>query len=91
VILFTLLQIVYYFLSAYGFLLLIRAILSWLQYSGSLDPNNGLVRLIYQLTDPIIEPIRRFMPPTGMFDFSVMVALLLIFVLQQVVRSIMIR
>ncbi len=38
--------------------LLIRALLSWVNP----DPNNSIVRLINQITEPILFPIRRILP-----------------------------
>ena len=56
----------------------IRAIASWLgafRYSRWMRP-------IYWLTDWIVEPIRRMLPPTGAFDFSPVVALVVLYVLK---------
>jgi YggT family protein len=82
-VLFLLIQIVDGFLSLYGLILLIRALLSWFP---NIDRENVLVRFIYQITDPLIEPIRKVLPTTGMLDFSVLVAMLIVFALQQVLR-----
>jgi uncharacterized protein YggT (Ycf19 family) len=40
------------------------------------------MRPIYWLTDWIVEPIRRILPPTGAFDFSPVVALVVLYVLK---------
>jgi len=56
----------------------VRAIASWLgafRYSRWMRP-------IYWLTDWIVEPIRRLLPPTGAFDFSPVVALVVLYVLK---------
>ncbi len=56
----------------------VRAIASWLgafRYSRWMRP-------IYWLTDWIVEPIRRMLPPTGAFDFSPVVALVVLYVLK---------
>lgn len=61
--------------KALFFALMISAILSW--FSQQLNP---LQIILYQLTDPILKPIRRLLPNTGMIDFSPMVlAFILIF------------
>jgi YggT family protein len=44
-----------------------------------------LSKLFYELTEPVLGPIRRIVPPMGMFDLSPMIALLLLQVLRQVV------
>ena len=65
--------------------ILLRVIGSWLgafQYSPWMRP-------VYWLTDWIVVPIRRLLPPIGMFDFSPLVALLLLWVLKQFVYRIL--
>jgi YggT family protein len=52
----------------------IRVLLSWFP----IDPRNPLVQLLYDITEPILEPLRRVIPRLGMFDLSPLVALLLI-------------
>ena len=52
----------------------IRVLLSWFP----IDPRNPLVTLLYDITEPILQPLRRVIPRMGMFDLSPLVALLLI-------------
>ncbi len=49
-------------------------LLSWFP----IDPRNPLVILLYDITEPILEPLRRVIPRLGMFDISPIVAILLI-------------
>ena len=58
--------------------LLIRVIASWL----GIGPYRRWMRPIMALTNWIIDPIRRILPPVGMFDFSPMVAWLVLYVLR---------
>ncbi|MHB1317263.1 MAG: YggT family protein, partial [Anaerolineae bacterium] len=51
-----------------------RVIMSWLP----LSPDNPIVRLLLNLTEPILGPIRRIMPRMGMLDLSPFFALILI-------------
>ena len=60
--------------------ILARVLLSWLP----LDRDNILVRLVYEITEPILGPIRRVLPPLGGLDLSPIVALILIQVVQRV-------
>lgn len=62
-------------------LILVRVILSWIVGP---YPTNPAARLLYQVTDPILEPIRRVVPDLGPIDISPMVAILLLQLLQQV-------
>jgi YggT family protein len=73
----TIAQLVSIILTALYWLILIRALISWVNP----DPFNPIVRLLHQLTEPILEPIRRFLPMSGI-DFSPLVAFLAIFVLR---------
>ncbi len=64
--------------------ILARVILSWIP----IRRNKILIiilRIVYAITDPILMPIRKVLPNTGMFDFSPMVALVLIIILKNVV------
>jgi len=64
--------------------ILARVILSWLPMAGvHIDMYNPLIRFLYQITDPILDPIRRY-ATFGMMDFSPIVALILLEIIQQV-------
>jgi YggT family protein len=65
----------------YTVILLARVLLSWVQ----VDPNNPLVRIIYQLTEPLLAPIRRLLPQGGGMDFSPIVAFIILLVAEQIV------
>ena len=52
----------------------LRIILSWF----SPGPTNRLVNILYQVTEPILAPLRRIIPKVGMLDFSPMVAIVLL-------------
>jgi len=56
-----------------------RALLSWF------DPTfrTPVGRIIYDVTEPIIRPIRRVVPPLGMFDISTIIAIVVLLALQQ--------
>lgn len=74
----TLAQILDFLFSAYFFLILVRVLISWV----SPDPFNPIVQFLMQVTDPVLEPFRRIIPPMGPIDISPMVALLLLRALQ---------
>lgn len=61
--------------------ILARVLLSWVQ----VDPYNPLVQLLYQITEPILEPFRRFIPPIGMIDVSPIVAIVVLQIVQSVI------
>jgi YggT family protein len=67
-------------------LLLVRVVLSWLEFFGVRRPIVGPLRsawdLLYAVTEPMLRPLRKIIPPAGMFDISVIVAFVIIFVLR---------
>jgi YggT family protein len=64
--------------------ILARVLVSWLPMAGvRIDPFHPVIRFLYQITDPILEPIRRF-ATFGMMDFSPIVALILLQVIRRV-------
>ena len=66
------------------FALLARVILSWF----GMGRYNPWVRPLYWLTDWVVEPIRRLLPPWGMFDWSPLVALLTLWFLKSLVLAV---
>jgi len=56
-------------------LIVVRILMSFL----SIDPNNSIVRFIYELTEPVLDPARKLIAKlginTGMFDFSPLIAI----------------
>jgi YggT family protein len=70
-------------------LLLARAVLSWVRpdpYSQFWGP---LMRVVYSLTEPLLAPIRRMLPQTGMIDWSPMVLIFGLIVLRSILFSIL--
>ncbi|MGH2358639.1 MAG: YggT family protein [Candidatus Limnocylindria bacterium] len=64
-------------------LILARVIISWVMPMGG----GGLVAFVYQVTEPILAPIRRILPATGGIDFSPLIAILLISAILRVVAT----
>lgn len=62
----------------------LRMILSWFSHEA-----HGLQRFLYQVTEPLLSPIRRSIPSLGFFDLSPLVALLLIEVLRSLLNSLL--
>ncbi len=70
--------------------ILARVILSWLPMAGvRIDPYNPLIRFLFRITDPILDPIRRF-ATFGMVDFSPIVALILLEVIRRVLVGVLV-
>ncbi|MCY3542443.1 MAG: YggT family protein [Chloroflexota bacterium] len=74
--------ILFYFLWA---AILGRVIISWI----NLSPDNPIVQVLYGITEPILGPIRRVLPSTGMLDLSPMVALIIMIIVERILRSLL--
>lgn len=70
-------------LKIYFFALLASIILSWISPGGS----NPAVYLLYQITEPVMAPVRKLLPPMGGLDFSPILVFVGINVLEIVVRN----
>lgn len=62
----------------------VRAILSWVPNR----PNNELSRLVYRVTDPLMEPVRRIVPPLGGLDLSGIVVIVVLQLMIAVVNRV---
>ncbi len=73
-------------LSIYLLVLVVRAVLSWfpISPSSSLAP---IVSVLYNITEPVLAPLRRVIPPVGGFDLSFIVALFGIEILQRAIAA----
>lgn len=76
--LYRLVDFVFWFLSV---ALLLRVLLSWINVG-----TGGITYWIYRITEPILAPLRRVIPPVAGLDFTPMVALFLLEMLHQVVN-----
>lgn len=70
-------------LSMYTWMILIRVLLSWVNP----DPYNPIVQFLLRATDPVLEPLRRMIPPLAGMDVSPIVALFGLSLLQQLVAG----
>lgn len=72
-------QLVRLLFALYSTAIIIRAVLSWLRV-GYYHP---VARFLYQITEPLLAPLRRYIPLTGGLDFTPMVALILLWIAEQ--------
>jgi YggT family protein len=61
----------------YVLILFARALLSWFPYSPS-SPLNPVRRMVFTVTEPVLAPFRRIIPPIGMIDLSFLVAIIVV-------------
>ncbi len=69
-------------LTIYMWVIIIRALISWVNP----DPYNAIVQILTRLTEPVLRPIRKLVPPYKVgIDFSPLIAVLIIIFLQYAV------
>jgi YggT family protein len=79
--------------QVYEFLILIRVLLTWI----NTDPYNPviqhpLVQILHRVTEPVLQPLRRVIPPIGgTVDISPVIALILLEILRRVLVSFLIN
>lgn len=76
-----LITIVDYAFTLYSIILLARVLISWFP----VDPYSPIVRVLHQLTEPLLAPIRRLLPQTGAIDFSPLIGFVVIVLAQRIV------
>ncbi|SHM98463.1 YggT family protein [Roseibium suaedae] len=83
------LDVVLLVLQLYTYVIIASAIFSWLYAFNIINSSNQLVysigQMLYNLTEPVLRPIRRVMPNLGGIDLSPIALLLLIFLIQNVI------
>lgn len=74
--------LLYYVLLAFSLILLARVLLTWFP---NIDRYNPIVQFIYNVTEPVLRPIRNVLPQTGMMDFSPLIVFLILSVLMRII------
>ena len=75
------------FLTVYMVVMAARAVFSWFP----VRPGTALASinsLLFELTEPVLAPVRRVIPPAGMLDLSFLVVFFVLIILRSVVCSI---
>lgn len=72
-------------------LIIASAVMSWLFAFNVVNPSNQFVstvgRALYQVTEPLMRPVRRVLPSVGGLDLSPIVVLVVIFFLRNLIRT----
>jgi len=74
-------------LRLYILLIFMRIVFSWVLVSYS----NRVMRFLFNTTEPLLGPLRRAIPPVGMFDVSALVAFVILWVLQMAIQGTFLR
>jgi len=69
------LSIIFLLLQIFEFILIARVLLSWFP---NIDHSNPIIQFIFDITEPVLRPIREFLPPTSGLDFSPLIVILII-------------
>ncbi len=62
------------FVQLYSMVILARVLMSWV----NIDPYSPLARAIFDLTEPVLAPVRNMLPSAGGMDFSPVIVMVLI-------------
>ncbi|MBN1120401.1 MAG: YggT family protein [Anaerolineae bacterium] len=73
-------QVLILLIRLYNVVLLLRVMLTWLRIS---PYSNRFAKILYDLTEPVLEPIRAIIPPIAMLDLSPLVVMLLLLALER--------
>jgi YggT family protein len=76
-------------LYLYSYVIIAAALISWV----SPDPRNPIVQVLRQITEPVLAPVRRMLPPwkTGGLDLSPIIVLLAIQFIERVILPLVAR
>jgi len=80
-------QLIDLLLSIYIWIIIARAIISWI----TPYPYHPLVRFLYKVTEPILAPIRKIIPPIGGIDISPVIVIFTIFIIQNLLHRLLIN
>jgi YggT family protein len=78
-----LLQVVDWVFTLYSVAFIARALLSWLRVSYY----HPVARFLIQITEPVLAPLRRYILPRGGLDFTPMVALLILWLVERLLQT----
>lgn len=76
----------YGLLAVFSLMIFMRIVFSW-----GVSSVNRVLRFLIRVTEPVLGPFRRLIPPLGMFDISPIVVLLLINLFQRAILGTLIR
>ena len=81
------LDLIFMLLRLYTWVIVAAALITWV----SLDPRNPIVKILRQVTEPVLAPARRLLPPwkTGGLDFSPLIVIFAIWLVEWVLRHLL--
>ncbi len=84
-----LIRFIGWLLDLYSYVIIAAALISWV----SPDPRNPIVQFLHRITEPVLAPVRRMLPPwkTGGLDLSPIIVLLAIQFIERVILPLVAR
>ena len=83
----TIAKIIDFAISLYIFVIIARAILSWIPH----DPHHSIVRFIYDITEPVLRKVRSYVPLFGGIDFSPLIIIFALYILKSLLSTFIIN
>ena len=77
-----LLRLINVLFTLYSLAFIARALLPWFR----IDHYHPAMQFLIRITEPILAPLRRYIPPMGGLDFTPMVALLILWLAEQLLQ-----
>jgi len=77
-----LIQVLNVLFSLYSLAIVLRALLPWFR----IDTYHPVMRFLVQITEPLLAPLRRYVPAVSGLDFTPMVALIILWAVEQLLR-----
>ncbi len=90
-----LLVVAYYAVDLYYWAVIISAVLSWLVAFDVINVRNkfmyAVIDVLYRITEPVLRPIRRFLPNTGGMDFSPLVLIFALMFVRMILQDLIFK
>ena len=77
----TLISIINTAFEVYLYIVIARVLISWVPR----NPSHAVIRFLYEVTEPLLAPCRRLIPPLGGIDFSPIIAVMAVEFLRRIV------
>jgi YggT family protein len=81
-----LLRLINVLFIVYSLAIIARSLLPWLR----IDYYHPVMRFLIRITEPVLAPLRRYIPPMGGLDFTPTVALLLLWFVERLLRALIV-
>jgi len=81
-----LLRLINVLFTVYSLAIIARSLLPWV----GIDRYHSVMRFLIRITEPVLAPLRRYIPPMGGLDFSPTVALLLLWFVERLLRALIV-